>query len=83
MSAAHHDHHVSETKPVSFTVPFILALVFLAIMFTVLSMCDPGSHHQASGAGHEMNAGHGQSHGEAAGKDAHGDAETVRGDRHE
>ncbi|MEO6301767.1 MAG: hypothetical protein ABIP51_01215 [Bacteroidia bacterium] len=46
MSHDHHDHdnHSNEPKPVSFTVPFILAAVFLTIMFLFLSLCDPKKH---------------------------------------
>lgn len=51
----HDDHHVSEQKPVSFTVPFILAAVVLLITLLFLSLCDPKPHH---GASHEAVAGH-------------------------
>jgi hypothetical protein len=51
---SHEEHNFAEQKPVSFTVPFILAAVTLLILFLFLSLCDPKSHH---GAGHsEHNA---------------------------
>lgn len=40
----HHDNHSNEPKPVSFTVPFILASVLLVIIFMFLSLCDPKKH---------------------------------------
>ncbi|MDO9001276.1 MAG: hypothetical protein Q7W45_16040 [Bacteroidota bacterium] len=39
-----HDNHSNEVKPVSFTVPFILASVTLVIIFMFLSLCDPKKH---------------------------------------
>jgi len=36
-----HDNHSNEPKPVSFTVPFIMASVLLVIIFLFLSLCDP------------------------------------------
>lgn len=45
MSSSHHDDHQSvEVKPVSFSVPFILAAVTLIIIFLFLSLCDPPKH---------------------------------------
>ncbi len=41
MSSPHNDSDLSETKPISFTVPFILASVFILIMILLLSLCDP------------------------------------------
>ncbi len=41
MSSSHNDSDLTETKPISFTVPFILASVFILIMIIVLSLCDP------------------------------------------
>jgi|JI10StandDraft_1071094.scaffolds.fasta_scaffold692522_2 hypothetical protein len=41
----HHDHHSEEKKPVSFTVPFILASVTLLIIVLFLSLCDPKHGH--------------------------------------
>lgn len=41
MSSIHNDSDSLETKPISFTVPFILASVFILIMILVLSLCDP------------------------------------------
>lgn len=41
----HHDHHHSEgQKPVSFTVPLIMASVVIFIMVLLLSVCDPKHH---------------------------------------
>lgn len=45
MSAHHDDHHSAENKPVSFTVPFILACVTLLILVAFLSLCDPKKGH--------------------------------------
>ena len=44
-SPEHSDSHSSDPKPVSFTVPFILACVFLFIMMLVLSVCDHRKGH--------------------------------------
>ena len=62
MSAPSHDHF-TETKPVSFTVPFILAAVTLLVMGLFLSLCDPShdNHHDSHKAGaaqgqHDMHA---------------------------
>jgi hypothetical protein len=57
--AGHHDeHHSVENKPVSFTVPFILASVTIIITLLFLSLCDPKPHHEAhSGHEHEAHAG--------------------------
>ncbi len=45
MSGHHHDnHHSTEQKPVSFTVPFILACATLLIVVLFLSLCDPKHH---------------------------------------
>jgi len=41
MSDHHDNHHSTEQKPVSFTVPLIMASVFLFIMVLLLSVCDP------------------------------------------
>lgn len=39
----HHDsHHSNEQKPVSFTVPFILATVTLVAILLLVSLDDPG-----------------------------------------
>ncbi|MBS1651519.1 MAG: hypothetical protein JSU07_05855 [Bacteroidetes bacterium] len=48
MGAHNHDSHVSEHKPVSFTVPFILGMVTVIIILLFVSFCDPKQHH-ASG----------------------------------
>ena len=61
MASTHHDHSVAEQKPVSFTVPFILALVTLAILFAFLRLCDPEPHgHHGANSGQE--ATHGETH---------------------
>ncbi len=39
-----HNNHSNESKPVSFTVPFIMASVTLVIIFLFLSLCDPKKH---------------------------------------
>ena len=44
MSNHHDDHHSNEQKPVSFTVPFILASVTLIIIFSLVSLGDPCHH---------------------------------------
>jgi hypothetical protein len=44
MSSHHEIHPSQEPKPVSFTVPFILACVTLLVVFLFMSLCDPGSH---------------------------------------
>jgi hypothetical protein len=49
---SHQDHHVSEKKPVSFTVPFILACATLLVIFLFLSLCNPKPHHGHEAAGH-------------------------------
>jgi hypothetical protein len=80
MAATHHDHHVAEQKPVSFTVPLILALVTLVILFAFLSLCDPRPHGHGEQHGKDMPAGHkhateqGQSHGDPSGPPAHSPA---------
>lgn len=45
MSGHHEQHPMNEQKPVSFTVPLILALVTILIIVLVLSVCDPKSGH--------------------------------------
>ena len=56
MAGHHHDdHHVTEQKPVAFTVPFILASVVILIMVLLLSLCDPkphGEHHGMENPAH-------------------------------
>ena len=54
---AHSHDQFTETKPVSFTVPFILAAVTLLVMGLFLSLCDPSHDSHKAGAGHEK-AGH-------------------------
>ncbi len=44
MSAHHEDHH-NENKPVSFTVPFLMACSLLIIIIMFLSLCDPSKGH--------------------------------------
>ena len=50
MASHSQDHYHTETKPVAFTVPFILALVTIVVMGLFLSLCDPKSHHGSHGA---------------------------------
>lgn len=50
----HHDeHHVSEKKPVAFTVPLILSAVTVLVIVLLVSLCDPkhGHGHEASEGG--------------------------------
>jgi hypothetical protein len=49
---SHDDHNLTEQKPVSFTVPFILAAVTILIIVLFLSLCDPKAHHAG---GHDAN----------------------------
>lgn len=49
---SHDDHQTNEPKPVSFTVPFILAAVTILAVVLFLSLCDPKPHH-AEGTEHE------------------------------
>jgi hypothetical protein len=72
MSAPSHDHF-TETKPVSFTVPFILAAVTLLVIGLFLSLCDPSSKHHDK---HDAAASHGQHDMHATDKDAHGPGHT-------
>jgi len=56
MSSGHHhdDHHSTEQKPVSFTVPFYLAATVILAVVLFLSLCDPKPHHAgAEGHGYE------------------------------
>src|SRR5882724_954187 len=50
----HDDHHSAEPKPVSFTVPFILAAVTILIVVLFLSLCDPKPHHAGEQEGHAV-----------------------------
>jgi len=72
MSGHSHDHHSTEQKPVSFTVPFILAAVTILIIVMFLSLCDPKAHHSAA---------HGDTH--AVENAAHHDAATATEHGHE
>ncbi len=55
MSAhSHDDHHITEQKPVAFTVPFILGCVAILITVMFLSLCDPKPHHAGHDANHEI-----------------------------
>ncbi|MEI6021463.1 MAG: hypothetical protein WCR21_10070 [Bacteroidota bacterium] len=45
MSAHHEENHHQENKPVSFTVPFIMASALLLIIMLFLSLCDPKKAH--------------------------------------
>lgn len=67
MAAPSHDHHYTETKPVAFTVPFILAAVTLLAMGLFLSLCDPRPHGEHGATGHGK-------HGAAAADDGHRNA---------
>lgn len=42
--SSHHDHPVTETKPVSFRTPLILALVTVLLILLAVSTCDGGHH---------------------------------------
>lgn len=44
MAHHHDDHHSGEQKPVSFTVPFILAVVALTAILLLTSLGDPCHH---------------------------------------
>lgn len=43
--SAHHEEHHNENKPVSFTVPFLMACALIVIMLMFLSLCDPKKGH--------------------------------------
>jgi hypothetical protein len=58
MASHSHDQYQTETKPVAFTVPFILALVTIIVMGLFLTLCDPKPHHEAQGAGATEHDGH-------------------------
>jgi hypothetical protein len=45
MSAHHEEHSINGQKPVSFTVPLILATVTIFIIVLILSVCDPKTGH--------------------------------------
>jgi OmpA-OmpF porin, OOP family len=48
----HHDeHHVTEKKPVAFTVPLILSAVAVLVIVLLVSLCDP-KHGHGHGGGH-------------------------------
>jgi len=44
------DNHLTEQKPVAFTVPLILASVLIFIIVMILSLCNPkhSSHHNTA-----------------------------------
>lgn len=72
MSGNHHDdHHATEAKPVSFTVPFFLATAVLLIIILFLSLCDPKHGHHAEGNGHEAPATEAAHHDAAAMEEHH------------
>lgn len=73
MSSHHDEHHSEEKKPVSFTVPFILASVTLLAVVLFLSLCDPKPHHEGGHEGHEATeaAHHEADHHEAVTEDHH------------
>ena len=77
MAAHSHDHHYTETKPVAFTVPFILAAVTILAMGLFLSLCDPEPHgHHNAAAGHGQHAA-ASTHHETAGDQTKGHESTV------
>lgn len=53
MSSHQDEHHSEEKKPVSFTVPFILAAVTIFAIVMFLSLCDPKPHNEAGHEGHQ------------------------------
>lgn len=77
MSGHHDEHPLQGQKPVSFTVPFILAAVLILIIMLFLSLCDPNPHH-GHDAAHE---GHGAAteaaHHNNAAAEAHQEAAAV------
>lgn len=48
MSSHNEENHNSESKPISFTVPFLMACSLLIIIIMFLSLCDPKHGHQAN-----------------------------------
>ena len=51
-----HNNHSNESKPVSFTVPFIMASVTLVIIFLFLSLCDPKKHESSEKDSHNLHS---------------------------
>lgn len=43
--SSHNEEHHTESKPVSFTVPFLMASALLLIIVLFLSLCDPSKEH--------------------------------------
>ena len=81
---SHDDHHVTESKPVSFTVPLILGSVTVLIIVLLLSVCDPkphGEHHGEENAAHAKFEGHSENpnagQGQQDTKDDHGQLTTT------
>lgn len=74
---SHDDHHLTEQKPVSFTVPFILAAVTLLIMVLFLSLCDPQPHAAHHGT---ENPAHSNFEGHSKNPNAHEGEEVQKGD---
>ncbi len=57
MSNHHDNHHSDEKKPISFTVPFILASVTITIILMLVSIGDPCHCKESCEAeGHETHA---------------------------
>jgi len=53
----HHDnHHSEEKKPVSFAVPFYMALTTLLVIFSLVSLGDPCKETCCAGGGHGTEA---------------------------
>jgi hypothetical protein len=78
---SHDDHHLTEQKPVSFTVPFILAAVTILIIVLFLSLCDPKAHHAGAHDGqHHENAAHEQFQGEVHNPNAPENSGEIKGD---
>jgi len=64
---SHDDHSSTEQKPVSFTVPFFLAVAVILGVVMFLSLCDPKAHHAGAEAhGHEGAAKEASHHNAAA-----------------
>lgn len=79
--AGHHDeHHSTEKKPVSFTVPFILASITLIITLLFLSLCDPKPHDNGDHHGGVENKAHQQFEGNVHNPNAPEGSEQTKSD---
>jgi len=61
MSGHQEEHSINGPKPVSFTVPLIMAIVAIVIIVLILSVCDPKTGHHNLQEVHpamEQKAGH-------------------------